>query len=169
MSVNLKDRWFEVFMLLLGVSIGFVPTWYLQSRQEGKLRESIAVLLRTNAFQEVAQAKRVHASIENAIKDKWAGKIAMQSFQWFNDPTLILSVSSNIGYMEPEIVDAFETYYRSLKQCHQMQESLAKNEVVQFLETNLKAYVTTLDVVIERGSRLMTAIDQHYPGAKLSN
>jgi hypothetical protein len=168
MNSKWKDRLFEIFLLLLGVVIGVVPILYLQTEHESRLKESVAVFLRTNAFLEVSHAKQLKAEIENAIEDRRASKISLKSSLWFHDPALVLSVSSNIGFMEPEIVGAFETYYSSLKQCRQFQETIIKIDVIKSDEKSLRAYTDGLGMLIENGSQIISLIDKYYPNAKLS-
>ncbi len=168
MNIKWKDRLFEVFLLLLGVAIGFAPILYLQTEHESRLKESVAVFLRTNASLEVSHASQLKAQIENALEDRRASKISLKSSLWFHDPALVLSVSSNIGFMEPDIVNAFETYYSSLKQCRQFQETIIKIDVIKSDAKNLRAYTDGLATLIDRGSHLISLIDKHYPDSKIS-
>ena len=160
-----KDRFFEIFLLLLGVAIGVFPVLYLQSEHESRLKESVAVFLRTNAVLEVSHAKRLKSEIENAMEDRRARKISLKSSLWFHDPALIPSVSSNIGFMEPEIVGAFETYYGSLKECRQFQETIIKVDVIKSDQSNLRAYTDALGMLIENGTHIIALIDEYYPNA----
>ena len=159
-----QERWFQAGLVLFGFLLGLGGTIWNSHLQQSKDNEAIVTFI----LGSVVVEKRQDDTLREHLREYLPGKnrrLLPDGLDWMHDPTVIMSLGSQVGKLQPEIVEAFNTYLLMVIQCRSARTLFHQRLTNdgRLTEENFLLYSNTLKLVSERAEILIGLLGKYYP------